>query len=134
MERFALDPRLAADTEWVTDWALCTVRLMNDARFPWVVLIPRRPHVRELHDLGHGESLVLLQELQRVSKGFQRIFEPDKINIGALGNIVAQLHIHVVARRKDDVVWPGPVWGKAGREPYSEQARQTMIETLVTGL
>ncbi|MGC8535353.1 MAG: HIT family protein [Rhizomicrobium sp.] len=134
MERFALDPRLAADTEWVADWALCTVRLMNDARFPWVVLIPRRPHVRELHDLGHGEALVLLQELQRVSKGLQSIFEPDKINIGALGNIVAQLHVHVVARRMDDAAWPGPVWGKAGREPYGEQARQTMIKTLVTGL
>ena len=134
MERFALDPRLAADTEWVADWALCTVRLMNDSRFPWVVLIPRRPHVRELHDLGHGEALVLLQELQRVSKGLQSIFQPDKINIGALGNIVAQLHVHVVARRMDDAAWPGPVWGKAGREPYGEQARQTMIKTLVTGL
>lgn len=134
MERFTLDPRLAADTVWVADWALCAVRLMNDARFPWVVLIPRRAQMRELHDLGHGEALVLLQELQRTSKGLQRIFEPDKINIGALGNVVSQLHIHVVARRQADAAWPGPVWGKAGAEPYGAQARQTMIDTLVTGL
>ena len=134
MERFALDPRLAADTEWIADWALCTVRLMNDSRFPWVVLIPRRAQVREIHDLGHGEALVLLQELQRASKGLERIFKPDKINIGALGNIVAQLHVHVVARKKDDAAWPGPVWGKEGSQPYGMQARQTIIDTLVTGL
>ncbi len=134
MERFELDPRLATDTVWVADWALCTVRLMDDARFPWVILIPRRAKVRELHDLSHGEALVLLQELQRASKGLQRICQPDKINIGVLGNIVAQLHVHVVARREVDVAWPGPVWGKAGAEPYSAQARQTMIDDLVTGL
>jgi diadenosine tetraphosphate (Ap4A) HIT family hydrolase len=134
MERFSLDPRLAGDTVWVMDWALSTVRLMNDARFPWVILIPRRAEVRELHDLGHGEALVLLQELQRASQGLQRIFKPDKINVGAIGNIVPQLHIHVVARRHSDVAWPEPVWGRAGREPYSEQARQAMIKTLVTGL
>jgi diadenosine tetraphosphate (Ap4A) HIT family hydrolase len=134
MERFNLDPRLAGDTVWVMDWALSTLRLMNDARFPWVILIPRRAEVHEFHDLGHGESLVLLQELQRASKGLQRIFSPDKINIGVLGNIVPQLHIHVVARRQSDAAWPGPVWGQAGPEPYSKQAQEAVIAALVTGL
>jgi diadenosine tetraphosphate (Ap4A) HIT family hydrolase len=134
VDRFNLDPRLAGDTVWVMDWALSSVRLMNDARFPWVILIPRRANVCELHDLGHGEALVMLQELQRAAKGLQRIFKPDKINIGALGNIVPQLHVHVVARRQTDAAWPGPVWGKAGPEPYSQQTQQAMIKTLVTGL
>ena len=134
MERFALDPRLAADTLWVADWALSTVRVMDDARFPWVILIPRRAQIQELHDLGHGEALVLLQEVQRASKGLQRIFQPDKINIGVLGNVVAQLHIHVVARWRTDAAWPGPVWGKSDPESYSDQARQAMVDALVTGL
>ncbi|MDE2465936.1 MAG: HIT family protein [Alphaproteobacteria bacterium] len=134
MDHFTLDPRLAADTVWVADWALSTVRLMDDSRFPWVVLIPRRAHVHELHELSHGEALVLLQEMQRASRGLQQLFGPDKINIGALGNIVPQLHVHVVARRQDDAAWPGPVWGRAGGIPYSPEGRQAIISSLVTGL
>jgi len=116
---FTLHPRLAADTVFVEDWSLSRVLLMNDARYAWLVLVPRRAALVELHDLASADRAVLGEELARAGQGLKTLAAAAKINTGALGNIVPQLHIHVVARSPDDPAWPGPVWGHSPAEPYS---------------
>ena len=111
MTKFALDPRLAADTLEVAALPLCLVRLMNDRRFPWVILVPARPHMVEIHDLAPPDRAMLIEEIALVSDAIRELFHPTKLNVGALGNIVAQLHVHVVGRFASDDAWPGPVWG-----------------------
>ena len=130
MDRFELHARLAADTLPVTDWALSRVRLMNDARFPWLILVPRRAGLTELHDLSHAEGLVLMDELRRASAGLKAVTGAAKINVGALGNLVPQLHIHVVARNPGDAAWPGPVWGAGAAQPYAPGAADALIAQL----
>lgn len=131
---FTLDPRLAADTVPVCDLALCRVLLMNDARFPWVILVPARPHLCEITDLAPADRLILWDEVTRTSDFLRETFTPTKINIGALGNIVRQLHVHVVARFDGDAAWPGPVWGAGVAEPYESaqlvSIRQCMVSRL----
>jgi len=118
MRVFNLHSRLEADTLFVADWALSRVLLMNDARFPWLVLVPRRADITELHDLAHAERMVLIEEVARATRGLKTISGASKINIGALGNLVPQLHLHVVGRSVSDAAWPGPVWGHGRSEPY----------------
>ena len=126
---FALDTRLAADTLPVTRLTLCDVRLMNDARYPWLILVPRRDGMVEITDLTEAEQTTLWQEVNRASTALRAIAPCDKLNIGALGNIVRQLHIHIVARREGDAAWPGPVWGRGATQTHSdEQARQLVDE------
>jgi diadenosine tetraphosphate (Ap4A) HIT family hydrolase len=108
---FGLDPRLAADTRPVTSLPLCEVLLMDDARFAWLVLVPRRPGATEIADLTEADQAALWREVNRAAAALRAIAPCDKLNIGALGNIVRQLHVHVVARREGDAAWPGPVWG-----------------------
>ncbi|HJP98502.1 MAG TPA: HIT family protein [Rhodanobacteraceae bacterium] len=127
---FELDPRLAGDTAFIADWALCRVLLMDDTRYPWLILVPRRPGAVELDDLEEGESMQLMHEIQRAMKALRSVAECDKLNIGALGNIVRQLHVHVVARRKNDAAWPGPVWGQGSARHYAPEARGEVIGTL----
>jgi diadenosine tetraphosphate (Ap4A) HIT family hydrolase len=127
---FKLDPRLAADTVYVADWALCRVLLMDDAQFPWLVLVPRRPGLAELDDLDADDRTRLLQEIQRAMQTLRDTVEYDKLNVGALGNIVRQLHVHVVARRRNDAAWPGPVWGHGRAVPYAEGARDQLVAAL----
>lgn len=134
MDRFVLHERLAADTVPVADWALSRLLLMNDARFPWLILVPRRARLIEIHDLAHAERIVLAEELSRASAGLKALTGAAKINVGALGNLVEQLHIHVVARNPGDTAWPGPVWGHGRPEPYESGARRTVIEKLTRGL
>ena len=117
---FALDPRLAADTVPVAKLPLCRVLLMRDQRFPWLILAPEREDLKELHDLSHADQRQIMNEVARASRVLERLFRPDSINVGALGNVVPQLHVHVVARRKEDVAWPGPVWGHGEAQPYDE--------------
>ncbi len=117
---FSLHPRLAADTLPIGELALCNVLLMNDARFPWIILVPRRPDVREIIDLAPEDQANLLAEITAVSRVLQRLIEPQKLNVAAIGNVVAQLHIHIVARFEDDTAWPAPVWGHGAREPYDD--------------
>ena len=114
---FSLHPRLAADTLPIGELALCQVLLMNDARFPWIILVPRRPALREIIDLAPEDQATLLAEITAVSRVLQRLIEPQKLNVAAIGNVVAQLHIHIVARFEDDTAWPAPVWGHGAREP-----------------
>ncbi len=116
---FELDPRLENDTVAVTKFALSQVLLMRDARYPWLILVPARPGLRELHDLDTAGRAALMEEIARASRALEDLYAPDKINVGALGNIVAQLHIHVIARRAGDAAWPGPVWGHGAPEDYA---------------
>ncbi len=108
---FALDPRLVTDTVAVADLPLCRVLLMNDARWPWLILVPRRTGVRELIDLSPAEQQVLTGEIALASHAMKALYAPDKLNVAALGNMVEQLHVHVIARWRGDPAWPAPVWG-----------------------
>jgi diadenosine tetraphosphate (Ap4A) HIT family hydrolase len=127
---FLLDSRLAADTVFVADWALCRVLLMDDARFPWLVLVPRRPGLIELDDLDEPDLARLTGEIRRAMRALREVVECDKLNVGALGNIVRQLHVHVVARRAGDAAWPGPVWGHGQPHRHLPEARDALTESL----
>ena len=117
---FALHPTLARDTVEVARLPLCRVLLMNDRRFPWLILVPERESMREIHDLPPADRTALIEEIAQAGEVLNRLFHPDKINVGALGNIVPQLHIHVVARTAADPAWPGPVWGSGAAVAYEE--------------
>lgn len=125
---FALDPRLAQDTVLVCDWALSAVRLMNDRRYPWLVLVPRRAGLVEPFDLPPTERARLWREVEQAGAVLKRATGCRKINIGALGNIVSQLHVHVVARDEGDAAWPGPVWGKGTAKRYDDTALASVVE------
>jgi len=117
---FALHPTLAKDTVEVTRLPLCRVLLMNDRRFPWFILVPERESLREIHELPAAERSTLIEEIVQAGQVLVRLFQPDKLNTGALGNLVPQLHVHVVARFATDAAWPGPVWGSGAAVTYSE--------------
>ena len=108
---FALDPRLAAGSEPVAEWPLSQVRLKDDARFHWLVLVPRCPHVVELTDLAARDWAALTAEILAATRLVQAAARPDKVNVACLGNVVAQLHVHVIGRWRSDPAWPDPVWG-----------------------
>jgi diadenosine tetraphosphate (Ap4A) HIT family hydrolase len=131
MPDFALHPRLEADTAFVADWPLSRVLLMNDARYRWLVLVPRKPDLVELHDLGAQDRAALVEEIARASQTLKSLTGAAKINTGALGNMVPQLHIHVIARNPGDPAWPGPVWGHSPAQPYDETVRAAFIAKLV---
>ncbi|WP_298965788.1 HIT domain-containing protein [uncultured Methylobacterium sp.] len=128
MSDFPLDPRLAADTLAVGDLPLCSVLLLDDARFPWLVLVPRRDGVSELTDLSPEDAATLMQETRIAVGVMQALAKPDKVNVGALGNVVAQMHVHVVGRFLSDPAWPGPVWGHGSRTPYPPHAAAQLVE------
>ena len=129
-ERFELDPRLAADTFSVGETPLSQLLLMNDARYPWLILVPRRSDVTEPFELSEADQAQLWQESMRLGKAMKAQFAADKLNIAALGNQVAQLHVHHIARFHRDDAWPGPVWGVGRAIPYSDAARDTLIGEL----
>ena len=116
---FILQQKLAEDTAAITCLGLSRVLLMLDASFPWLILVPEKERVQEIHDLSHGDRLVLIEEIAAASEIIQNLYVPDKINIGALGNLVPQLHIHVIGRFRKDRAWPGPVWNSGPGKPYS---------------
>jgi diadenosine tetraphosphate (Ap4A) HIT family hydrolase len=127
---FSLDPRLQADTQHVASLPLCEVLLMNDARYPWLILVPRRNGLVEILDVPESAQQELWQEVHHVAAALREAVPCDKLNIGALGNIVRQLHVHVIARREGDAAWPGPVWGQGQAEPYAERELQSRIARL----
>lgn len=127
---FTLHPRLAADTAMVADLTLCRLLLMKDARFPWAILVPRRPAIREIHQLTQADQRQLLAEITTVSAGMERAWQADKMNVAALGNMVPQLHVHVIARLEGDAAWPGPVWGAGTAEAYTDEALSAGIARL----
>ncbi len=130
MTAFALHPRLAADASFVIDLALSRVLLMNDSRYPWVILVPRREGTVELHDLAQPERLLLIEEIARASTVLKMETGCAKMNIGALGNMVPQLHVHVVARNAGDPAWPGPVWGYGESVAYAPAASEALAARL----
>lgn len=117
---FELHPRLAADTLQVCDLPLCRVLLMNDARFPWLILVPRLAGAIEIADIAEDSQIRLIGEITAASRALRGVAPCDKLNVGALGNVVAQLHVHVVARVEGDAAWPGPVWGSGAARPYDD--------------
>jgi diadenosine tetraphosphate (Ap4A) HIT family hydrolase len=127
---FALDPRLATDTRPVASLPLCDVLLMNDARYPWLILVPRRAGLVEIADLHDDEQAVLWQEVDRAAAALRAVAPCDKLNLGALGNIVRQLHVHVVARVEGDAAWPGPVWGHGQAAAYDGKQLGTLLASL----
>lgn len=129
---FVLDPRLAADTLPVGDLALSSVLLMNDARFPWLILVPRRESASEFTDLSAADSEALMAEIRLATGVMLELAKPDKVNVGALGNMVPQLHIHVVGRFRSDPAWPGPVWGHGARMPYPSHAAASLADRAAT--
>ncbi len=131
---FALDPRLERDTLAICDLDLCQVRLLNDRRFPWVILVPRIEGASELHDLSDKDYKAVMQEVRIVTKALLSVVTCDKINIAALGNKVRQLHIHIIARNETDVAWPGAVWDKGAAVPYEDGASSQLKERLQSTL
>lgn len=126
----ALDPRLKNDCSFVEKLTLCQLLLMNDATYPWMILVPDRPDLKDFHDLEAEDHLAVMAEITLVSRILQDLFEPDKINVAALGNMVGQLHIHVIARQKKDPAWPGPVWGAVPATPYDEASLQLRLDSI----
>jgi diadenosine tetraphosphate (Ap4A) HIT family hydrolase len=122
---FELHPQLAADTHFVRDLELSRVLLMDDMRFAWLILVPMRAGMRDWIDLPHAEQHRLLDEVELCSRALRALVRPDKLNTAALGNMVPQLHVHVVARHVGDAAWPKPVWGIGERAPYPVAALAT---------
>lgn len=134
MSEFVLHPQLAADCHPVGQFDLSSVLLLDDNRYPWVILVPRVAGVREIFELGPSERARLLDESCRLGEWMLQAFGGDKLNIGALGNLVPQLHLHHVVRRQDDPAWPGPVWGHSPATPYDEPGWTERIDRLRRGL
>lgn len=132
---FTLAPELKRDTTPLktingTPLSLCYLGLMNDQRFPWLIMVPQLANLTEIIDLNEENQLILMQEITLISKEMKRIFTPHKLNIAALGNMVSQLHIHIIARYQTDEAWPNPVWGQGQVNPYNEEEKIKMIERL----
>lgn len=119
---FTLDPRLTADCVVLGDAPLCRWLLMNDARYPWCILVPRRAGVREIFELDAADRAALLAESVQLGQAMMQAFRGDKLNVAALGNVVAQLHVHHVVRHHGDAAWPAPVWGRGAAVAYGAEA------------
>lgn len=127
---FELDYRLAEDTFPIARLALCEVRLMDEPAWPWLILVPARADIREIVDLPAADRRQLMEEIAQAERVLQGLYRPDKLNVAALGNMVAQLHVHVVARRTDDAAWPKPVWGAVARSRYADAPAAAEIARL----
>ncbi|WP_288431542.1 HIT family protein [uncultured Agrobacterium sp.] len=134
MDTFRLDDRLARDSALITTLGLCQLRIQNDSRWPWLVLVPQRNDVSELFDLTPLDQAVLTFETNLVAAALKDITGATKINVGALGNIVRQLHVHIIARSEGDPCWPGPIWGQGTAIPYAEDEKQTFMKKLAGAL
>ena len=131
---FELHPQLAQDCLLIGDAPLCRALLMKDSRYPWVILVPRRDGIREIHELEDADAQQLVQEISKFSKLLESFDKIEKINVGALGNIVPQLHVHIVARTKSDPAWPGPVWGVGKAVAYNQDQANDLIVRLKAGV
>lgn len=131
---FNLDPRLAGDTLLVGELPLCRVLLMNDAQYPWLILVPRLADVVELTGLSDTDYQRYCTESRAVAKAMLEVYPDAKLNIAALGNVVSQLHIHHVARFNNDAAWPGPIWGKHPAIPYEPEQANALVKQFQTQL
>ena len=127
---FKLDSRLENDTSLLASWPLCDLLLMNESQYPWCILVPRVANLSEIYQLSRSQRQQLDLESIFLSKTLMHIFDGDKLNIAALGNVVKQLHIHHVVRFSSDPAWPAPIWGKLAVKPYSEEALAQCLDRL----
>lgn len=133
---FALDSRLQQDTLTIGDFPLCRLLLSNDSNYPWFILVPRREDISELFQLDVADQQQLWQETTALAEVLKDLFDADKMNVATLGNVVSQMHMHVIVRKQGDAAWPAPVWGKHPAKPYSaeqvagirEQLRQVLAD------
>jgi diadenosine tetraphosphate (Ap4A) HIT family hydrolase len=123
---FTLHPQLMKDCVPLGTFPLCRVLLMNDANYPWFILVPQREGLREVHELNEADLYLLMHESVAFSRALTLIFKPDKLNIAALGNVVSQLHVHHIVRYDTDPAWPAPVWGKLPAKPYDKEQIQSI--------
>jgi len=131
---FELDERLARDSDLVTVLGLCELRILKDSRWPWLMLVPQRSGKTEIFDLTPLDQALLTFETNTVAAALKKVTGATKVNVGALGNIVRQLHVHIVARFEGDPNWPGPIWGFGQAVPYDEQRKQDFLKKLVEAL
>lgn len=129
---FRLDPAFVATSAALGDLPLCAARLQLDARYPWIVLIPRQPGLREIEDLSPADRIALMDEIVLAGGAVRAVgaalgLAVDKLNVGALGNVTPQLHVHVIGRRVDDPAWPGPVWGHSPAAPFDPAALEAAV-------
>lgn len=127
---FTLHPQLAKDCIAVGDLPACRVLLMNDRRFPWLVLVPRKDNLRELFDIGVHDYADVMAEIRNAAKHFASLHNAYKMNVATLGNKVEQLHFHIIARFENDAAWPGPVWGVGTAEPYGEKELPEILDDI----
>ncbi|MBT9371539.1 HIT family protein [Rhizobium sp. CSW-27] len=130
MSAFELDARLERDSEFVTALGLCQLRLLKDSRWPWLMLVPQRADKTEIFELAPLDQAMLTFETNMIAEALKKVTGAKKINIGALGNVVSQLHVHVVARNEGDANWPGPIWGFGTAVPYDDPAKQAFLKAL----
>ncbi len=133
-QSFTLDPRLVNDTHEIGVLKLCRVLLMDDARYPWIILVPQCANATEIIDLSNSDQLCLMHEICAVSVALKTCFSPDKLNVAALGNQVAQLHVHIIARFVSDEAWPNPVWGRGTSVPYPSHMAGSLIDRVSKAL
>jgi len=118
---FQLHPRLQQDSIEIGQFSLSQLLLINDSQYPWLVLVPKRENISEVYQLSEDDQILLQQESSLLAKKLASLYNADKMNIAAIGNMVPQLHIHHIVRYKDDIAWPAPIWGKFESIPYSDQ-------------
>ena len=134
MSDFELDGRIARDSDLIATLDLCQLRIQNDSRWPWLVMVPQRADMTEIFELSEADQAHLSAEVNQVSAALKATTGATKINVGALGNIVRQLHVHVIARFEGDANWPGPIWGYGSAEPYDGEKRQALMNRLMEKL
>ncbi len=134
MNAWHLHPQLADDSTPVIELALCEVRLMDDANHPWLILVPRVADTVEIIDLSPAQRTQLTAEIDTAARALKTLFKPDKLNVAALGNLVPQLHVHVIARYQNDIAWPRPVWGNATARPYAPEELIERVRALAAAL
>lgn len=135
MTEFRADPAFEAGSVFAIDWPLCQVRLQDDARFPWLILLPRVDGAVELDDLTAEQRAALMEEMVRAGERVRALAEAagrpvDKLNTASLGNVTRQLHVHVVGRRRDDGLWPDPIWGRPGARPLSADDKAALLRAI----
>ena len=130
---FSVAPAFEAGSVAAADWPLCHVRLQDDARFPWLILIPRVEGAVELENLSADQRTMLMEETVRAGVLARRLGAVEKLNVGAIGNVTAHLHVHVVGRRRDDGLWPDPVWGRGPAVPYAQDERARLLDVIAGG-
>ena len=133
-QMFTLHPQLAADTLEIATWGVSRVRLMKDANYPWLILVPARDGLTGMHQLNAADATAVMSEISLASRALDIAFTPARINVAALGNVVPQLHIHVIARFEHDPAWPGPVWGAVPTKGYTDDNLQLTLASIKQSL